>query len=38
MTLRKFLAAGVVLAMLSAGVARAQEVPPNDGLLATLWM
>jgi acid phosphatase len=38
MRLRRFLAAGVVLAMLSAGVARAQEVPPNDGLLATLWM
>src|SRR6185369_467898 len=30
-------AAGAALAMLSTSVARAQEVAPNDLLLATLW-
>ena len=42
MIARKFLALGSVLAALSAGMAgggavRAQEVAPNDLLLATLW-
>jgi acid phosphatase len=37
MTLRKILAAGVALALLSTGAARAQEVQPNDLLLAALW-
>ncbi len=30
-------AAGLALAMLSTGSVRAQEVPPSDLLLATLW-
>lgn len=38
MTLKKLLAAGAALALLTTGVARAQELPPHDGLLATLWM
>jgi 5'-nucleotidase (lipoprotein e(P4) family) len=38
MTLRKLLAAGAALALLTTGVARAQELPAHDGLLATLWM
>src|SRR5215207_2128603 len=37
MIARKLLAAGAALAMLSTSVARAQEVAPNDLLLATLW-
>ena len=37
MIARKFLAAGAALAMLSTSVVQAQEVPPNDLLLATLW-
>ena len=37
MIARKFLAAGAALAMLSTSVVRAQEVAPNDLLLATLW-
>jgi len=41
MIARKFLALGSILAALStglaAGVVRAQEVAPNDMLLATLW-
>src|SRR4030095_2876128 len=37
MIARKFLAAGAALAMLSTSVVRAQEVPPHDLLLATLW-
>jgi acid phosphatase len=37
MIVRKFLLAAAVLAMLSTGTVRAQEVPPNDMLLATLW-
>ena len=37
MIARKLLAAGVALAMLSTGSVRAQEVAPNDLLLATLW-
>ena len=42
MIARKFLVLGTVLAALSTSTvmgsaARAQEVPPNDMLLATLW-
>ena len=37
MIARKILAAGAALAMLSSNVVQAQEVPPNDLLLATLW-
>ena len=37
MIARKLLAAGAALAMLSTSVVQAQEVPPNDLLLATLW-
>ena len=37
MIARKLLAAGAALAMLSTSVVRAQEVAPNDLLLATLW-
>ena len=37
MIARKFLVLGTVLAALSVGAARAQEVAPNDMLLATLW-
>ena len=37
MIVRKILAAGAALAMLSTSVVQAQEVPPNDLLLATLW-
>jgi 5'-nucleotidase (lipoprotein e(P4) family) len=42
MIARKFLAAGVALALLSTGTlatgaVRAQEIAPNDLLLATLW-
>ena len=42
MIARKFLVLGTVLAALSMGIAaggaaRAQEVAPNDMLLATLW-
>jgi 5'-nucleotidase (lipoprotein e(P4) family) len=37
MIARKFLVLGTVLAALSAGSARAQEVAPSDMLLATLW-
>ncbi len=37
MIARKFLAAGAALAMLSTSIVHAQEVPPNDLLLATLW-
>ena len=37
MIARKFLVFGTVLAALSAGAVRAQEVAPSDMLLATLW-
>jgi acid phosphatase len=37
MIARKFLVLGTVLAGLAAGAAQAQEVAPNDLLLATLW-
>jgi len=37
MIARRFLVLGSVLATLLAGGVRAQEVPPNDLLLATLW-
>jgi acid phosphatase len=37
MIARKFLVLGTVLAALSTGIARAQEVAPNDLLLAVLW-
>jgi len=37
MIARKFLVLGTVLAALSIGAARAQEVAPKDMLLATLW-
>lgn len=37
MIARKFLVLGTVLAAFSAGTVRAQEVAPNDMLLATLW-
>ena len=37
MIARKLLAAGAALAVLSTSVVRAQEVAPNDLLLATLW-
>jgi len=37
MIARKFLVLGTVLAALSTGIARAQEVAPSDMLLATLW-
>jgi 5'-nucleotidase (lipoprotein e(P4) family) len=37
MITRKFLVLGAVLAAFSTGVARAQEVAPNDLLLALLW-
>lgn len=37
MIARKILVLGSVLATLLAGGVRAQEVPPNDLLLATLW-
>jgi hypothetical protein len=37
MIARKFLAAGAALAMLSTSVVQAQEAPPHDLLLATLW-
>ena len=37
MIARRFLDLGSVLASLLAGGVRAQEVPPNDLLLATLW-
>jgi 5'-nucleotidase (lipoprotein e(P4) family) len=37
MTLRKLLAAGAALALLTTGVARAQDLPAHDALLATLW-
>jgi acid phosphatase len=37
MIARKFLVLGTMLAALSTGIARAQEVAPSDMLLATLW-
>src|SRR4029077_2285895 len=37
MIARKFLVLGTVLAGLATGAAQAQEVAPNDMLLATLW-
>ena len=37
MIARKLLAFSSALALLSAGTVRAQEVPPNDLLLAALW-
>ena len=37
MIARKFLVLGSVLAALSTGAVRAQEVAPSDMLLATLW-
>jgi acid phosphatase len=38
MIARRFLVLGTVLASLAAGPVAAQEVAPNDLLLATLWM
>ena len=37
MIARKFLMRGAALVALSTGAVRAQEVAPNDMLLATLW-